>query len=116
MGPTAHISVSGLDSICKLIRAEREKIGATIMVQVSSYKQVDVMTTYLPDLSRNALYPDVVQAEEITGGPCHISAPRGAKTGTQGLAGSVKRSVIPAALCDHIVDICEEAEWNVTVC
>lgn len=24
------------------------------------------------------------------------------------LAGSVERSVIPAALCDHIVDICEE--------
>lgn len=50
------------------------------------------------------------------GDPCHIAAPRGAKTGTQGLAGSVERSVIPAALCDHIVDICEEAEWNVTVC
>ena len=44
------------------------------------------------------------------GDPCHISAPRGAKTGTQGLAGSVERSVIPAALCDHIVDICEEAD------
>lgn len=50
------INMSGLDSICKLIRTEQEKIGATIMVQASSYKQVDVMTTYLPDLSRNALY------------------------------------------------------------
>ena len=35
------ISMSGLDSICKLIRTEREKVGATIMVQVSSYKQVE---------------------------------------------------------------------------
>ena len=49
------INMSGLDSICKLIRTEHEKIGATIMVQVSSYKYVEVMTTYLPDLSRNAL-------------------------------------------------------------
>ena len=63
-----HISVSGLDSICKLIRAEREKIGATIMVQVSSYKQVDVMTTYLPDLSRNALYSAVADAPGIRTG------------------------------------------------
>lgn len=41
------------------------------------------------------------------GDPCHAAAPRGAKTGTQGLKGSKERSVIPAALCEHIVDICE---------
>lgn len=41
------------------------------------------------------------------GDPCHISAPRGAKTGTQGLKGSVERSRIPPKLCEHIVDICE---------
>jgi hypothetical protein len=40
------------------------------------------------------------------GDPCHISAPRGAKTGTQGLKGSKERSVIPKELCEHIVDIC----------
>ena len=40
------------------------------------------------------------------GDPCHIAAPRGAKTGTQGLKGSKERSVIPKALCEHIVDIC----------
>lgn len=62
------ISVSGLDSICKLIRAEREKVGATIMVQVSSYKQVDVMTTYLPDFSRNVLYSAVADAPGIRTG------------------------------------------------
>lgn len=44
------------------------------------------------------------------GDPCHAAAPRGAKTGTQGLKGSKERSVIPAALCDHIVDICER--WH----
>lgn len=42
------------------------------------------------------------------GDPCHEAAPRGAKTGTQGLKGSVDRSRIPAQLCEHIVDICEE--------
>lgn len=39
---------------------------------------------------------------------CHIRAPRGAKTGTQGLRGSKERSVIPKALCEHIVYICEK--------
>lgn len=42
------------------------------------------------------------------GDPCHASAPRGARTGTQGLNGSIERSVIPAALCQHIVEICEK--------
>lgn len=42
------------------------------------------------------------------GDPCHAAAPRGSRTGTQGLKGSKERSRIPAALCEHIVDICEE--------
>ena len=41
------------------------------------------------------------------GMPCHQSAPRGARTGTQGLKGSKERSIIPKELCKHIVDICE---------
>jgi hypothetical protein len=36
----------------------------------------------------------------------HQPAPRGAKTGTQGLKGSVERSRIPVELCEHIVKIC----------
>lgn len=43
------------------------------------------------------------------GDSCHASAPRGAKTGTQGLKGSKQRSVIPRMLCEHIVYICEKA-------
>lgn len=43
------------------------------------------------------------------GDSCHEKAPRGSKTGTQGLKGSKERSVIPQLLCDHIVKICEEA-------
>ena len=41
------------------------------------------------------------------GDPCHAAAPRGAKTGTQGMKGSKERSVIPQMLCEHIVHICE---------
>lgn len=42
------------------------------------------------------------------GDPCHVKAPRGSRTGTQGLKGAKERSVIPAALCEHIVRICEQ--------
>lgn len=41
------------------------------------------------------------------GDPCHQPAPRGSKTGTQGLKGAVERSVIPEKLCLHIADICK---------
>lgn len=41
------------------------------------------------------------------GMPCHEAAPRGARTGTQRIKGSVDRSRIPELLCKHVVDICE---------
>lgn len=37
------------------------------------------------------------------GMPCHISAPRGSKTGTQGIKTYRDRSVIPSQLCEHII-------------
>lgn len=39
------------------------------------------------------------------GDKCHEAAPRGSKTGTQGRANSIERSVIPKGLCEHIVKI-----------
>lgn len=42
------------------------------------------------------------------GDPCHEAAPRGSKTGTQGLKGHIERSKIPDRLCDHVAEICEE--------
>lgn len=42
------------------------------------------------------------------GDSCHEAAPRGSKTGTQGLKGSKERSRIPYLLCKHIVEICKE--------
>lgn len=44
------------------------------------------------------------------GDSCHVSAPRGSRTGTQGLKGSKERSVIPSELCMHIVEICERGD------
>lgn len=38
---------------------------------------------------------------------CHVSAPRGSRTGTQGIKGSMDRSRIPKELCEHIVKIAE---------
>lgn len=41
------------------------------------------------------------------GAPCHTAAPRGSRTGTQGLKNARERAKIPAQLCDHIAFICE---------
>lgn len=43
---------------------------------------------------------------------CHESAPRGSRTGTQGLKGHKERSIIPEQLCDYIVEICEDKGGN----
>lgn len=40
------------------------------------------------------------------GDPCHISAPRGARTGTQGMKGAYDRSKIPEELCLEILKSC----------
>lgn len=47
------------------------------------------------------------------GQPCHVSAPRGSRTGTQGLKGSVERSIIPKLLCNHIRNISQEESEEV---
>src|SRR5690625_3358663 len=46
------------------------------------------------------------------GDTCHVSAPRGSRTGTQGIKNSVLRSVIPEGLCDHIALISEEERYD----
>ncbi len=40
------------------------------------------------------------------GDTCHIAAPRGSKTGTQGLKNAFERSKIPPLLCADIVESC----------
>ena len=38
------------------------------------------------------------------GDSCHEPAPRGSRTGTQGLKGSVERSIVPEQLCEEILE------------
>lgn len=40
------------------------------------------------------------------GDTCHVSAPRGAKTGTQGRRDAVERAKIPTSLCKEIMRAC----------
>lgn len=53
-------------------------------------------------------YPNAYFPRCKNGDPCHESAPRGSKTGTQGLKSSKERSRIPDALCDYIVSLCQK--------
>jgi len=46
------------------------------------------------------------------GNLCHISAPRGSKTGTQGLKGNMERSVVPPMLCNEILEAIENEQNN----
>jgi hypothetical protein len=38
------------------------------------------------------------------GDTCHVAAPRGSKTGTQGRKGSFERSMIPSSLCREVLN------------
>lgn len=58
------------------------------------------------DIFTNHPKPDFLSVCK-NGAGCHVSAPRGSRTGTQGRANSVERSRIPQALCEHIVTICQ---------
>ena len=49
------------------------------------------------------------------GSPCHVSAPRGSSTGTQGLKGNYLRSVVPQALCIEVIDSALKL-YNSTLC
>ena len=42
------------------------------------------------------------------GAPCHVPAPRGARSGTQALKNKIERAKIPKQFCNYIVDICED--------
>ena len=46
------------------------------------------------------------------GAGCHVPAPRGSRTGTQGLKDAKEKARIPKLLCEHIVTICEEIEYD----
>jgi len=39
---------------------------------------------------------------------CHISAPRGSRTGTQGLKNAIERARVPSEICLEIIKYCED--------
>ena len=53
-------------------------------------------------------YPDPQFKHCKNGDTCHEKAPRGSRTRTQGIRGSVDRSRIPDKLCEYIVELCEK--------
>ena len=61
-------------------------------------KPTDIWTNYL-----NPNFKPMCK----NGDSCHVPAPRGSKTGTQGRKGKVERSLIPSEFCNYVVHICE---------
>lgn len=57
-------------------------------------------------------YPNPEFKHCKNGDPCHEKAPRGSRTGTQGIKGSKDRSRIPDKLCEYIVELCEKGLNN----
>jgi len=49
------------------------------------------------------------------GNPDHEAAPRGSKTGTQGLKNNIERGIIPRELCLEILKVCENEKENNTL-
>lgn len=74
-------------------------------VTYCSYGDISMKPT---DIWTNHLDPQFKE-KCFNGNPnCHHQrAPRGSKTGTQGKAGNLERSMIPEKLCQHIVNISE---------
>lgn len=62
------IEVTGLDSICKLVRNESAHIGKQIFIQVKNYKEVSVFTTLDTDEERFRLYTCVADTPNVTTG------------------------------------------------
>jgi hypothetical protein len=49
------------------------------------------------------------------GDPCHVAAPRGSKTGTQGRSNAYERSKIPDELCNEILTSCLKGNFFVGI-
>lgn len=50
------ISVTGLDSICKLVKNEAKAVGRKIFIRIAAYNQVSVFSTYDDQYERAYLY------------------------------------------------------------
>lgn len=62
------ISVTGLDSVCKLVRNEIDHVDLQVFIQVSSYREVSVFTTFDGDDERYYLYRCTADTPNVTMG------------------------------------------------
>ena len=60
------IDLTGLDSICKMVRNEAEHVGLQIFIQVKDYKSVSVFTSLDADEDRLYLYKCVADTPAVT--------------------------------------------------
>lgn len=62
------IELTGLDSICKMVRNEAEHVGLQIFIQVKDYKNVSVFTELDEDEDRLHLYKCIADTPDVTTG------------------------------------------------
>lgn len=62
------IDLTGLDSICKMVRNEADHVGLQIFIQVRDYKSVTVFTSLDSDEDRLYLYKCVADTPAVTMG------------------------------------------------
>jgi len=62
------IDLTGLDSVCKMVRNEAEHIGQQIFIQVKDYRQVSVFTSLDADEDRLYLYRCNADTPDVTVG------------------------------------------------
>lgn len=84
----------------------RKVIGLSQYQHTVSYCQYGDTRKKPTDIWTNAKWNNKPMCKN--GAPCHEAAPRGSKTGTQGLAGAIERGVIPRQLCLEIIEACEK--------
>lgn len=60
------IDLTGLDSICKMVRNEYDHVGLQIFIQVKDYKSVSVFTSLDSDEDRLYLYKCVADTPAVT--------------------------------------------------
>ena len=60
------IDLTGLDSICKMVRNEAEHVGLQIFIQVKDYKSVVVFTSLDADEDRLYLYKCIADTPAVT--------------------------------------------------
>lgn len=63
-----EIEVTGLDSVCKLVRHEADKVGMKLFIQIKSYREVAVFSTYGEEYRRFFLYKCTADTPAVTTG------------------------------------------------